>query len=80
VGKFVLNISFHANFQSEQANCNNVNDADDDDDDEVQESQQLKEEIQAITKIVRYFTPSSVLKFYFTMAVKPNRKLTVISR
>ena len=53
MGKFVLNISFHANFQSEQANCNNVNDADDDD--EVQESQQLKEEIQAITKIVRYF-------------------------
>ena len=78
MGKFVLNISFHANFQSEQANCNNVNDADDDD--EVQESQQLKEEIQAITKIVRYFTPSSVLKFYFTMAVKPNRKLAVISR
>ena len=78
MGKLVLNISFHANFQSEQANCNNVNDADDDD--EVQESQQLKEEIQAITKIVRYFTPSSVLKFYFTMAVKPNRKLTVISR
>ena len=78
MGKFVLNISFHANFQSEQANCNNVND--DNDDDEVQESQQLKEEIQAITKIVRYFTPSSVLKFYFTMAVKPNRKLTVISR
>ena len=76
MGNFVLNISIHANFQPEQANCNNVND----DDDEVQESQQLKEEIQAITKIVRYFTPSSVLKFYFTMAVKPNRKLTVISR
>ena len=78
MGNFVLNISIHANFQPEQANCNNVND--DNDDDEVQESQQLKEEIQAITKIVRYFTPSSVLKFYFTMAVKPNRKLTVISR
>ena len=78
MGNFVLNISIHANFQPEQANCYNVND--DNDDDEVQESQQLKEEIQAITKIVRYFTPSSVLKFYFTMAVKPNRKLTVISR
>ena len=48
MGKFVLNISFHANFQSEQANCNNVNDADDDD--EVQESQQLKEVLFKIVK------------------------------